>query len=181
LKNGVRPGTLARVYLPESHELRFVHVVSLGQGLNINATVQYLDGAQEPDQVLGMYVHPLTRGWLEDMKDRLEAIQDIFEPGDTTRSPVSRQLANGVRAGSLIRVYSNHSLRFARVTKILGVFETALILRPNVVLQYLDDDREEDEVFGSKVQPISQAWVDDFQQRLQQADAELTTRRRQTA
>ncbi|NEQ29540.1 MAG: hypothetical protein F6K04_00855 [Leptolyngbya sp. SIO4C5] len=179
LKNGVRAGSFVRIY--REHEMRFarvLHVVSR-PGIGPNVTVQYLDELEGGNQekVFGNIVQPVTRGWLEDMKDRFEDIKDIFEP--SVNGPISAQaepaqnsgkLRNGVIVDSLVRVYENHQMRFARVKRVAKIPVPA---RANVMLQYLDGDREEDKVFGSIVQPITQGWVENLKSRLAELESQF--------
>lgn len=182
LANGVGAGSLARIY--RENELRFAQVLEVDTkmgfnksslGLKPNVRIQYLDGAQEQVEVYGNIVLPLTRGWIEDMKDRFEDIKMMFheEPGQPVEKKSPAKLRNGVTAGSLVRVYKHHALRFARVKQVLQSFPT----QPNVALTYLDGDREFAKVFGSVIRPVSAEWVEALQNRLTQAEAELRARR----
>jgi len=183
LANGVGVGSLARIY-KNNHQLRFAHVLEVNTkigfnkeslGLKPNVRIQYLDGAQEQVEIFGNIVLPLTRGWIEDMKDRFEDIKTIFDedPGQPVEKKSPAKLRNGVTAGSLVRIYKHHALRFARVKQVMQSFPT----QPNVHLTYLDGDREFAKVFGSVVEPVSADWVLALQKRLNQAEIELRSRR----
>ena len=175
LANGVGSGSLARIY--RQHQLRFARVleVDTSLGLTPNVKVQYLDWAEEDAQVYGSQVQPLTRGWIEDMKDRFDDIASMFdsEPGQPIIKNTPAKLKNGATAGSLVRIYKNHSLRFARVLAVKQSFPT----QPNVEIQYFDNDRERARVFGSVVVPVDAGWVDALRQRLAIAETHLVARR----
>jgi hypothetical protein len=167
LRNGVGPGSIARVY--RQHQMRFARVTEVvtGFGIGPNVTVKYLDFDQETGQVFGSVVQPVTAGWIHDMKERFAAIKDIFEPSENgpvaARAASTRQLRNGVTEGSLIRIYRDHHMRFGRVLQLARV---SLPSMPNVTVEYLDGDREEAKIFGNVVQPVTQDWVQDLEARM---------------
>lgn len=171
LKNGVRAGSIVRVY--REHRLRFakvLHVISR-PGIRANVTVQYLDFDQEEAKVFGNVVQPVTAGWIHDMKERFEDVRDVFNPSingtveaQTLQGPEKpRRLKNGITSGSLVRVYQDHQMRFARV---LAIYRLGLPTTPNVSLQYLDGDHEEDKVFGIRTEPVTQEWIQDLESRM---------------
>lgn len=168
LKNGVAANSLARVY--RQHQMRFARVkhVVAGVGIRANVSVQYLDFGQEEARVFGNVVQPVTRGWIEDMRDRFDEVRDIFQPSLNGRAAVQidpgpRKLRNGITGGSLVRVYRDHQMRFARVRRI---DRPALPTSRNVALEYLDGDKEEAKVMGHIVQPVTQDWIADLELRM---------------
>lgn len=73
----------------------------------------------------------------------------------------SGRLKNGIGAGSYVRVYRKHEMRFARVSHVIS----RVGVGANVTLQYLDYDQEEAKVYGSVIQPVTRGWIVDMKDR----------------
>lgn len=179
LKNGVTAGVIARVY--RQHQMRFARVkhVVAGIGIKANVKVQYLDYGQEEATVFGNIVQPVTRGWIEDMRDRFEEVKDTFEPSingpaSMQAEPGQRKLKNGITSDSLVRVYRDHQMRFARV---LRIDRSALPTSTNVAIEYLDGDQEESHVMGRILQPVAGDWIRDLEARIDAVSKLLASER----
>lgn len=86
------------------------------------------------------------------------------QTGQIAAQPKARsggRLKNGVGEGSVVRVYRQHQMRFARTTQVV----TRPGIGPNVTVQYLDFDQEADQVFGGVVQPVTGGWIQDMRER----------------
>jgi hypothetical protein len=87
--------------------------------------------------------------------------QKIEQLAARTKARSGGRLSNGVGEGSIARVYRQHQMRFARVSKVV----TGFGIGPNVTVQYLDFEKETDQVFGSVVQPVTAGWIQDMKAR----------------
>jgi hypothetical protein len=82
----------------------------------------------------------------------------------------SKQLKNGATEGALVRVYQDHQMRFAWAIEV----DSGIGFGPNVLVHYLDEEEEQEKLYGNIIQPVHAAWLQTLKTRMAGLESELS-------
>jgi hypothetical protein len=86
------------------------------------------------------------------------------------RNARSKQLKNGATEGELVRVYQDHQMRFAWAVEV----DSGIGFGPNVLVQYLDDEQDQEKLYGNIIQPVHATWLQTLKTRMAGLESELS-------